>query len=807
MASRPALTPDKLFRACNPEALGFGTTAELEPASGLIGQDRALAALEFGVAIRSRGFNIFALGAQGSGRHNAVRRFVEARAKDARPPDDWVYVHNFDEPYRPKALRLPFGMGPQLAAELEELITQLKGMLPAMFEASEYRERRAAIEGEAREAQQAAFREIAEKAEAQGLRILQTPTGMMIVPVHEGEPIRPEVIERMAEADRKAIEARIKAIGEELAKTLRTIPDRDKARRERIEALYREMAELAVGRAMDDIPAEFHEIPDLARHLTAIRKDLVANAEAFLADEEGEKPPLDVRFNRYRANPLLHSADHGGGGAPVIYADAPDIGYMVGRIEHIPHMGALLTDFTQIKPGALHRANGGYLMVDAERLLTSPYAWDTLKRCLRAREIVIASPLLGISTMTAVTLEPAPIPLDVKVILFGDREILHLMAALDPDFSELFKVAADFDDVFPRAPESEQEFCRLIAGIARDEADRPLTAAACARVIERAARQADDAERLTLKIGWLADLIREADHWAGEDGARAIGAAHVEKTVEQQIRRIDLIREKLQEQITRETVLIDTTGEKTGQINGLAVLQAGYHIFGKPNRITARVRMGAGRVIDIEREVKMGGPTHSKGVLILSGFLAARYALDAPMSLSATLVFEQSYGGVDGDSASSTELYALLSALSGLPIRQGLAVTGSVNQMGEVQAIGGVNEKIEGFFDICKARGLTGDQGVLIPEANVKHLMLRDEVVEACREGRFAIHAVSHIDEGIALLTGREAGERRPDGTFPEGTINRLVEDRLIAFAETRRRFGKGAGGEDKDGEGEGESA
>jgi lon-related putative ATP-dependent protease len=787
---KSALTCDQLFRASNPDDLGCASTADLEPAHGLIGQERALAALEFGVSIRARGFNIFALGSQGSGRHNAVRRFVESRAKDQPPPDDWVYVFNFEEPYRPKALRLPHGSGVRLAAELDDLVTQLKGMLRAMFEASDYRDRLGAIETEFQEAQQTAFRALGEKAEAQALRIVQTPTGMMIVPIHDGEPIKPEVIGRMAEADRNAIEAKIKALGEELTQALRAVPGRDKERRQRIEALNREMAELAVSRAMDDIPAEFHEIADVARHLTDIRTDLVTNAGAFLADEDGQAPPLNLAMNRYRANPLLRATDYNGG-APVIYADAPDIGNLVGHIEHIPHMGAMLTDFTQIKPGALHRANGGYLLVDAERLLVSPFAWHTLKRCLRAREIVIGSPMQGTSTMTAVSLEPAPVPLDVKVILFGGRQVLHMMAAMDPDFSELFKVAADFDDVFPRTPESERHFCCLIAGIARDEADRPISATACAAVIERAARLAGDAERLTLRVGWLADLIREANHWATVDGAKAIEAAHIHKTADQQTYRVDLIREKLQEQITRETVLIDTTGEVVGQINGLAVLQAGYLAFGKPSRITARVRMGSGKLVDIEREVEMGGPLHSKGVLILTGFIAARYALDAPVSLSASLVFEQSYGGVDGDSASSTELYALLSALSGLPIRQGLAVTGSVNQNGEVQAIGGVNEKIEGFFDICAARGLTGDQGVLIPAANVKHLMLRRDVVKACGEGKFHVHSIAHIDEGIEILTDREAGVLGKDGKFPKDTVNRLVEDRLVEFARMRQRFGK----------------
>jgi lon-related putative ATP-dependent protease len=795
MAPRPALTPDQLHHPCDADSLGFASTAELEPAGGLIGQERALEALEFGVTIKSRGFNIFALGSQGSGRHNAIRRFVEVCARDDPAPDDWVYVHNFDEPYRPVALRLPPGYGARFAAELDELVNQLKGMLPAMFESKDYRDRRDAIENAFRESSQAELRRLAEKAEAEGLRIVQTPNGMMIVPVHDDEPVRPEVIERMAKADREAIEQKIGEIGEELGEAMRAIPGRDKERRQKVEALNRQMAELAVARAMDDIPTEFHEMPGVNRHLVAMRSDLVAHAEAFLRTEEGAPPPLDIAMDRYRANALLRSSDCDGG-APVIYADAPDVGNLVGRIEHIPHMGAMLTDFTQIKPGALHRANGGYLLVDADRLMVSPMAWHTLKRCLRAREIVIASPQQGMSTMTAVTLEPAPVPLDVKVILFGDRQTLFTLAELDPDFSELFKVAADFDDVFPRSPESEREFCRLIAGIADDECGRPLTAAACAAVIERAARLAGDSERLTLRISSLADLVREADHWAAREGAKVIDAAHIARTVEQQTHRIDLVREKLQEQITRETVLIDTAGEAVGQINGLAVLQAGYLAFGRPSRITARVRMGAGKVVDIEREVAMGGPLHTKGVLILSGFLAARYALDAPVSLSATLVFEQSYGGVDGDSASSTELYCLLSALAEVPVRQEIAVTGSVSQEGEVQAIGGVNEKIEGFFDICAARGLTGTQGVMIPAANVTHLMLRRDVVDACRDGRFRIHAVGHIDEGIEVLTGREAGARGKDGRFPEGTINRLVEDRLAGFAEMRRRFGKGNGGE-----------
>ncbi|MDP4593340.1 MAG: AAA family ATPase, partial [Beijerinckiaceae bacterium] len=442
---------------------------------------------------------------------------------------------------------------------------------------------------------------------------------------------------------------------------------------------------------------------------------------------------------------------------------------------------------------ALHKANGGYLVLDAERLLMMPGSWQALKRCLRSQQIAIEMPTTGMTTATTVTLEPEPIPLDVKIVVIGQRETFYMLQQADQDFGELFKVAADFDEVIDWSPETVQQFCRLLGSIALKVADCALTAAACAAVIERAARLVDDRERLTLRVGVLADLIREASYWAQQEGAAPIESKHIHKAVNEQIRRMDRIRERMHEQILRESVLIDTQGAATGQINGLSVLQIGAFAFGKPTRITARTRVGTGQVADIEREVSLGGSLHSKGVLILSGFLASRYARNAPVSLAASLVFEQSYGGVDGDSASSTELYAILSSLSDVPVKQGLAVTGSVNQNGDVQAIGGANEKIEGFFDICKARGLTGKQGVLIPQANVKNLMLRADVVEACKLGTFAIYPIAHVDEGIEVLTGVPAGARGADGLFPATSINRLVEDKLIAFAALRRGFIAGA--------------
>ncbi|MEM9168989.1 MAG: AAA family ATPase [Pseudomonadota bacterium] len=791
MSSR-ALAPEELRRRADPDALGFATTEEIAPADGLIGQERALEALKFGVGMDAYGYNIYAPGTQGSGRHKAVRRFLEARAVEAPTPDDWVYVYNFEEAHRPHAINLPAGRGCAFADACDRLIEQLKSGLRSVFESEDYRLRRQAIDDAFRGVQQSIFETMSAKARTQGLQLVPQKNGMAIAPLGpSGEPMAPEAIQALNDVDRKALQEKSKAILDEFSAASRALPQHDRERRQKLEALNSETAQIAVDRAFDDQFADFKDWAPLAAHLDAVHKDLLQRPELFLRDQEDDGAPLDQTFNRYRANVLIRQSPNRG--APVVYVDNPDVGQLIGRIEHVAHMGAMLTDFTLIKPGALHRANGGFLLVDAERLLTEPMAWRALKRRVRGCDITFEAPVAGASTATAVTLEPEPIPLKVKVVLFGSREILGLLAANDPDFEELFKVAADFDETFGRTPDCERAYCGLLAGIAAAESDRPISHCGCAALIDRAARIAGDRERLTLRIRLMADLIREAAYWAREEGAPTINAGHVTKAVDEQVRRVDLVRDKIHEQVTRDTVLIETSGARVGQINGLAVLQAGGFAFGKPSRITARVRMGAGRVVDIEREVAMGGALHSKGVLILSSYLAARYALDAPMALRASLVFEQSYGGVDGDSASSTELYALLSALSGFPIKQSLAVTGSVSQNGEVQAIGGVNEKIEGFYDICVADGLTGDQGALIPASNVKNLMLRDDVAEACAAGRFHVYAVSSIDEGIEILTGVEAGARGADGRFPDGTVNAAVEAKLLAFAEARRRFAESA--------------
>ncbi len=496
-------------------------------------------------------------------------------------------------------------------------------------------------------------------------------------------------------------------------------------------------------------------------------------------------------LRRYGVNVLVDHAETEG--APVVYEDNPTYQNLIGRLEHQAQMGALLTDFTLIKPGALHRANGGYLIIDADKLLLQPQAWEGLKRALKSRRLSIESLGQQLGLISTVSLDPEPIPLSVRVALIGDARLYYLLLALDPEFAELFKVAADFDGQMPRDAEHQERYARLIATVAQREKLHPFDRSAVERIMDHSTRAVGDAERLSARMREVRDLMLEADYWAAEAEHQVVTAGDVQQAIEAQIHRSDRLRERVHESILRRITLIDTEDAVVGQVNGLSVLGLGNVAFGQPSRITARVTLGKGQVVDIEREVDLGGPLHSKGVMILTGFLQGRYAQDKPLSLSASLVFEQSYGGVDGDSASSAELYTLLSAISGVPLKQSLAVTGSVNQRGEVQAIGGVNEKIEGFYDICAARGLTGEQGVMIPVSNVQHLMLRPDVVQAVAEERFHIYAVAHVDQGIELLTGVAAGEPDEEGRYPEGTINAFVEARLAAMAEKARAYARGA--------------
>jgi len=790
----------KLRTRCDPETLRFESTDELEPIDTLIGQDRAIEAIRFGAAIDHPGYNMFALGSPGTGRHTAVHSYLEKQSAEASAPDDWVYVHNFDSEHHPQALRLPAGTAAPFCESMSELVDDLREAIPAIFQSDEYREKRNALDSELEETQEKAFVALREKAEAQDVAVLRTPMGFALAPMHEGNVIKPEVFEVLPKEQKTSIETKMEALQKELSSIMEQIPALVKHHRDNVRTLNAEFTGITVDATIKVVAEKFKEVEIIQTRLVDIREDLIEHSDLFTTQPQVEAAAMsnpdmvshiaDSRFNRYLVNVMVRNDEKGDHkGAPLVAEDHPTLVNLVGRIEHEAQYGALVTDFTMIRPGALHRANGGYLILDARKVLLEMFSWEALKRALRADTINISTAAGQLGLVSTVSLEPEPIPLKVKVVLIGERILYYLLSSLDPEFSELFKVEVDFDEELVRSDEYQGLYARLIAAIAKKEKLRSLNAAGVARVIEEVARLAEDADRMSLNIGLLADLLREADFWAGDNNKKQITDTDVDRAVAEKIYRADRVRERHQELIEHGTILINTDGELTGQINGLSVLTLGNYRFGQPSRITARVRMGSGKVVDIERETKLGGPIHSKGVLILSSYLAATYARDVPVSLWGSIVFEQSYGGVDGDSASSAELYALLSALSGIPIRQYFAVTGSVNQYGQVQAIGGVNEKIEGFFDICRARGLTGTQGVLIPAANIKHLMLRNDVVAAASEGKFRIFPVETIDQGIELLTGISASDRNSEGTYPAQSINGLVEETLHQYAETRKRF------------------
>ena len=795
MAAAEPLAPAALYRHCDPAQFAFESTAELAPLDGVIGQERALAALRFGIGIRHENYHLFALGPPGLGKHAVVRQVLEERAAAEPIPPDWCYVHNFAEPHRPRALSLPAGRGKEFRRAIRDLIDELRSAIPAAFESDDFRIRRQAIEEAAKKRQEDAFNELNEAAQGRGIAVLRSPVGMMLAPVRDGQVIPPDEFRRLPQAEQERIRADIEELQGRLEAILQQIPNWEREVRTQLRQLGQDVTTSAVRHLIDELRGAYRDLPPLLEHLGAIERDLIETADQFVggpaphAPEDGAGPTRNAdRFRRYWVNVLV---DHGESrGAPVVYEDHPAFQNLVGRIEYIAQLGALVTDFNLIKPGALHRANGGYLVLDARRVLFQPFAWEELKRVLRAREIRIESLAQTLSLISTVTLEPEPIPLQVKVVLVGDRLLYYLLCALDPDFSELFKVPVDFADEAGRTPETTRQFARLLATVVARDGLRPLNRDGVARVIEQASRLVDDATKISVQLRTIGDLLREADYFAAQNGHGTITRIDVQQAIDAQIHRADRLRERIHEEIRRGTILIDTAIAKAGQINGLVISTLGNFTFGRPVRITAGIRLGRGEVVDIEREVAFGGPIHAKGILILAGFLGARFAAERPLTLHASLVFEQSYGPVEGDSASAAELYALLSALAEVPIRQSFAVTGSVNQHGQVQAIGGVNEKIEGFFDVCHARGLTGDQGVIIPRANVEHLMLRADVVEAVAKGEFRIFAVETVDQGIEILTGRPAGERGPDGRFPGGSVNQLVEARLASMAEVARRFG-----------------
>jgi len=793
------LPPQLLYRHCDPTHLNFETTAELEALQEIPGQERAVEAIHFATEIGVDGHNVYVLGPPGSGRHVFVRQFLDKKAAGRTVPEDWCYVSDFNDPRQPRAIALPPGRSKELRIDVERVIQDAQTAIPSAFESEDFQAQREAIAEGFKDVQEDAFKQIEEEAKEHEIGVLQTPTGIAFIPVRDGEALGSEDFKKLPKDEQEQFHSDIEKLTLRLQQVMRTMPKRAREMRQKIRDLERDVAGLAVTGLVDELVQKYGDIPVVVEHLGKMQGDIVDNVGLFLHPPDGQGMPAQIQqvmeskesaaMRRYAINVLVDRSDLKG--APVVFEDKPSFVELIGRIEHESEFGSLVTNFSLIRAGALHRANGGYLVLDAARLLSYPMAWDGLKRALKSRELRVRSLADDIGLVSTVTLEPEPIPLDLKVILIGERIYYYLLERYDPEFSELFKIPADFEDQMTRSDENVESMARWLATTIRKDKLRHLSRDGVARLMEESARQLGDSERLSSDIQRSTDLVREAHYWAEHGGKTLIDAEDVQKAIDSRIRRGSRVRDRMQEELLRETFLIETSGSRVGQVNGLAVMQLGDLAFGRPQRITASVKLGSGEVIDIEREVKLGGPLHSKGVLILSGFLGSHYLADTPLSLSASLVFEQSYGGVDGDSASAAELCVLASALAKAPIRQSLAITGSIDQQGRIQAIGGVNEKIEGFFDICSKRGLTGDQGVLIPLANVKHLMLRQDVVKAVAAQQFQVYPVDHVDQALSLLTGQSAGEKDDKGEFPDGSVNRKIRDRLLDFAEKRRAFGK----------------
>lgn len=781
------LAVEALYHACAPQDLGFETTAELPFEAAVIGQERALEAIHFGLDIRSPGFNVFVMGPVGTGRRSILQRIVEAQASTAAPPHDWVYVNDFSRPGKPRALRLPPGYGVQLRQDVERFSNDLVERLQQAFDTEQYAQAREQLEQHYEELQQEAFTALDATCRERGFALVRSPSGLYIAPARDGEVLSPEAFSQLPLDVRERAERDFVLLDDMLAAALRRLREAERATRADTERLDREVAEYTIRPLLQELRDKYEPLPEVVAFFDEMERDIVDKVD-FLRD--GGEPTrmgeveslLDTPHpQRYRVNLLVdHSQTRG---APVVVLENPTYDKLFGCIEYDMRYGATVTDHTLIRPGALHQANGGYLVLHAESLLDDAKSWAALKRALFHNLVRIESPD-GQGLVRTVTPTPEPIPLDVKLVLVGPSDIYYGLYAYDDDFAKLFKVQADFRSEMKRTVEAERSYGRFIRTLGEREGLLPFTADAVARVVEFGSRLAEHQDRLSTQFGKVADLLREASYWAKRQGGDVVTRADVLRTLDQGDRRAGLPAELTQRAILEDRLLIATEGKVVGEINGLTVIMLGGFCYGTPNRITARAYVGRGNVLDIQREIQLSGPIHGKGVLTLMGYFGGQYGRQHSLSMEASISFEQLYDDIDGDSASSAELYALISAIAGVPLRQDLAVTGAVDQSGHILPIGALNEKIEGFFRVCAARGLSGSQGVIIPQRNVKNLMLDEDVIEAVRAGQFHIYPVSTVDEGLTLLTGLPAGERQESGGYPEGTIHEAVERCLREFAQ-----------------------
>ena len=779
-----------LSMSCDLGLLDFERSDELPVGTSYLGQQRAIDAIEFGIRIERDGYHLFVLGPNGSDRHGLARNLASDRAKEHSPPRDWCYVNNFADTEKPLTLSFPAGSGASFRDDMKELIDELHHAIPAAFDDDDYRNSLKALEEATENQVREQWQSLDKEAEKEEISVMQTPTGVVLAPTRNGEVLSEQDFAALPEKKRKKIEAAIERLSKDLQARIEQLPRLRKQHRDQVRKLNQEVIRHSVGILLAELRAKYAELTDVCRYLDDVKQNIIDNAENFMQTERSTMPFLardsSQLFSQYEVNLVVGNDPDAH--APIIYETNPNYPNIVGKVEHRAEMGALVTDFRMIRAGALHRANGGYLILDVQRVLSRPFAWEGLKQALFAKRVRIESPGESYGFVSTATLQPEPIPLDVKIILIGERHLYYLLSIYDREFTDLFSVAADLDDDLERTDDNVKNYAHLIANRAHDHQLLALDKRAIARVIEQRARHADDGERLSAHMRSLDDLLMQADYWARQRGSDLIELRDVTEAIRQRIRRLDRVQSKILDAIERDTLLIDTAGEQIGQVNGLSVVSLGEFRFGHPVRITATTRIGTGDVVDVEREVELGGAIHSKGMMILAAALSSRYAKDTPLSMQGSVVFEQSYGGVDGDSASVAELCALISSLSGVPIRQSLAITGSINQHGRIQVVGGVNEKIEGFFNVCRKRGLDGSHGVVLPRENVKNLMLNEEVLDAVEQKLFQVYAVQSIDEALTIVTGADAGQRNVDGEFPPGSVNAKVEAQLIRFAKLRRK-------------------
>jgi len=788
------LRPESLYNRCDPDEFSFNTTDEIKDFQGIIGQERALKALDFGLGINSMGFNIFALGESGTGKVSTIMSILKDRALKEQAPSDWVYVYNFKDPDSPIAISLEAGKGTALQKDMDELIKFLRVEIPKAFESKEYDTQRSKILEEFQQKQNEYLSRLDEEVKKENFTVRRGPAGIFIVPLKEnGELLTKEEFDAFDEKTKKRLEETGRKFQERLNDIIRVMRESERLVQDMLLRLERMIALEIIEPAVESIKAKYKNNEKVASYLNDVKDEILTHLDEFKTTEEQpspipflKMPKHEPSFLKYTVNVIVNNGDTKG--APIIFETNPTYPNLFGRVEYKVTYGIATTDFTMIKPGALHKANGGYLMIEAMELFKNPFSYDALKRALKNKEIKIEDLLEQYRLFSASTLKPEPIPLDVKVIIVSNPFIYYMLRAFDEESKELFKVKADFDNKMDRTKENIEKYAGFISLCQKKEGLLPFDRTAVARIVEYGSRLADHQNKLSMKFSEIEDLIRESNYWASKDNSIVVKAEHVEKAIDEKIYRVNMIESHIKELMLEDTIIVDTEGAKVGQVNGLAVIDMGDYSFGKPSRITAKIYAGRAGIVNIERETKMSGKIHEKAIMIISSYLGSKYAVKKPISLSASITFEQLYEMIEGDSATCAELYALLSSISGVPLKQSIAVTGSMDQNGEVQPIGDVNEKIEGFFDLCKLRGLNGDHGVIIPKRNIKHLNLKKEVIEAVKEGKFTIYAIDKMEEGLEILTGMKAGELDEQGQYPEGTINYLVTKRLTEITESMEK-------------------